>query len=372
MTITERPARPEGLDAPALVNRLRSTFATGRTRPLAWRTRQLAGLRRMMEEGEDELLEALRSDLGRPRAEALGADIGHTKAELRHLYRHVEEWVRPKRVKVPMGAVPGKAFVHSEPLGVALVMAPWNYPIQLLVEPMAAAIAAGNCVVAKPSEQAPACSVALARLVPRYVDGDAIAIVEGGVDDATALLAQRWDHIFFTGSTAIGRLVAEAAAKHLTPTTLELGGKSPAYVHASADLDVAARRIAWGKFLNAGQTCIAPDYVLADREIRDELVERLTAQIGHFYGSDAQQSASYGRIVNDHHLDRLSRCRRGPGRQGGPLRRTDDLRRSSSGERCDERGDLRPDPSGARRRRLRRGSGVHHGPPQAAGPVRVR
>ena len=151
-----------------------------------------------------------------------------------------------------------------EPLGVALVIAPWNYPIQLLVEPLGAALAAGNCVLAKPSELAPACSAALARLLPRYVDPDAVVVVEGGVDETTALLAERWDHIFFTGSTAVGRVVAEAAAKHLTPTVLELGGKSPTYVHRSADLDVAARRIAWGKFLNAGQTCIAPDYVLVD------------------------------------------------------------------------------------------------------------
>lgn len=307
MTITERRAPAASLDAPELVERLRATFATGRTKPLAWRKQQLAGLRRMMEEGEDELLEGLKLDLGRPRVEAFAADIGHTKAELRHLYRHVGEWMKPKRVKVPMAAAPAKAYVHNEPLGVALVIAPWNYPIQLLVEPIGAAIAAGNCVVGKPSELAPACSAALARLLPRYVDSEAVVIVEGAVDETTALLAQRWDHIFFTGSTAVGRVVAEAAAKHLTPTTLELGGKSPTYVHASANLDVAARRIAWGKFLNAGQTCIAPDYVLVDREIRDQLVDRLTAQIGEFYGSDAQQSSSYGRIVNERHVDRLSR-----------------------------------------------------------------
>jgi aldehyde dehydrogenase (NAD+) len=307
MTITERPVAATGLDAPALVEALRATFATGRTKPLAWRKQQLAGLRRMMEEGEDELVEALKLDLGRPRVEAFAADIGHTKAELRHIYRHVGDWMKPTRVKVPMAAAPGKAFVHRDPLGVALVIAPWNYPFQLLVEPIAAAIAAGNCVVGKPSELAPACSAAIARLLPRYVDSDAVVIVEGAVDETTALLGQRWDHIFFTGSTAVGRIVAEAAAKHLTPTTLELGGKSPTYVHASANLDVAARRIAWGKFLNAGQTCIAPDYVLADRDIRDQLVERLTAQIGEFYGTDAQQSASYGRIVNTRHLDRLSR-----------------------------------------------------------------
>jgi aldehyde dehydrogenase (NAD+) len=192
-----------------------------------------------------------------------------------------------------------------EPLGVALVIAPWNYPIQLLIEPVAAALAAGNCVLAKPSELAPACSAAMAKLLPQYVDPDAVVVVEGGVDETTALLAERWVHIFFSGSTAVGRVVAEAAAKHLTPTVLELGGKSPTYVHRSADLDVAARRIAWGKFLNAGQTCIAPDYVLVDHQVKDALVDKLTRQIGEFYGADPKSSKSFGRIINERHVARL-------------------------------------------------------------------
>jgi aldehyde dehydrogenase (NAD+) len=287
------------------VEQLRKTFETGRTRPAAWRKEQLAGLRRMMVEAEDELLDALRADLGRPRVEAYAADIGHTKAELRHLHRHLERWMKPRRVRLPATVAPARGHVEPEPLGVALVIAPWNYPFQLLVEPLAAALAAGNCVVAKPSELAPACSAAMARLLPRYVDPDALEVVEGGVEETTRLLEERWDHIFFTGSTAVGRIVAEAAAKHLTPTTLELGGKSPTYVHASADLDVAARRIAWGKFLNAGQTCIAPDYVLADRAIRDELVDKLVAEVHSFYGDEPQRSTSFGRIVNDRHVERL-------------------------------------------------------------------
>lgn len=297
--------RPAQIDAAVLAKSLRATFDSGRTRPLAWRKEQIAGLRRMMEEGEEELLEALRVDLGRPKVEAFAADIGHTKQELRHLAKHVDGWVKPTRVKVPLTVAPAKAWIVPEPLGVVLVIAPWNYPIQLLVEPVGAALAAGNCVLAKPSELAPACSAAMARLLPRYVDPEAVTVVEGGVDDTTALLAERWDHIFFTGSTAVGRVVAAAAAKHLTPTVLELGGKSPTYVHASADLDVAARRIAWGKFLNAGQTCIAPDYVLVDHQIKDVLVDKLASQIGEFYGSDPKASKSFGRIVNGRHLDRL-------------------------------------------------------------------
>jgi aldehyde dehydrogenase (NAD+) len=301
MTITP----PAAIDAPTLNKRLRATFESGRTRPLAWRQAQLAGLRRLLDECDGELVEALRLDLGRPAMEAYAADIGHAKGELRHLAKHVERWMKPTKVHMPMTVAPAKGWVQPEPLGVALVIAPWNYPIQLLLEPVAAALAAGNCVLAKPSELAPACSAALARLLPRYVDEDAVVVVEGGVEETTALLAERWDHIFFTGSTAVGRVVAAAAAKHLTPTVLELGGKSPTYVHASADLDVAARRIAWGKFLNAGQTCIAPDYVLADRQVRDALVDKLAAQIGEFFGPEPQRSTSFGRIVNARHLGRL-------------------------------------------------------------------
>jgi aldehyde dehydrogenase (NAD+) len=301
MTITP----PAPVDAALVVKQLRATFDSGRSRPLEWRQAQIAGLRRMLHEREEELVDALRVDLGRPRTEAYAADIGHTKAELRHMQKHLGSWVKPTKVRVPLTAAPGKAWVVPEPLGAVLVIAPWNYPIQLLVEPVAAALAAGNCVAAKPSEMAPACSAALARLIPQYVDPEAVVVVEGGVPETTALLEQRWDHIFFTGSTAVGRVIAAAAAKHLTPTTLELGGKSPTYVHASADLDVTARRIAWGKFLNAGQTCVAPDYVLADRSIRDALAEKLATQITEFYGDDPQRSDSFGRIVNQRHLGRL-------------------------------------------------------------------
>jgi aldehyde dehydrogenase (NAD+) len=293
------------LDAGVINKQLRATFDSGRTRPIEWRKEQLAGLRRMMEDAEQELVDALRADLGRPSMEAYAADIGHTKQELRHYAKHVAKWAKPRKVRLPATVAPAKGWIVPEPLGVAMVIAPWNYPIQLLVEPLAAAIAAGNCVLAKPSELAPECSAALAQLLPRYVDPDAVVVAEGGVEETTALLAERWDHIFFTGSTTVGRIVAEAAAKHLTPTVLELGGKSPTYVHRSADLDVAARRIAWGKFLNAGQTCIAPDYVLVDREVKDDLVEKLRAQVLEFYGDDPQQSASFGRIVNERHLKRL-------------------------------------------------------------------
>jgi aldehyde dehydrogenase (NAD+) len=293
------------MDAEVVNKSLRTTFESGRTRSWEWRHEQLGGLRRMLEERDADFVEALRADLGRPAMEAFAADLGHAKIELRHLQSHLKDWMRPKKVSLPLTVAPGKGWIQAEPLGVCLVIAPWNYPIQLLIEPLAAALAAGNCVAAKPSELAPACSAALARWIPEYVDPEAVVVVEGAVEETTALLDQRWDHIFFTGSTAVGKVVAAAAAKHLTPTVLELGGKSPTYVHASADLDVAARRIAWGKLLNAGQTCIAPDYVLADRSIRDRLVDRLQAQITEFYGKDPKSSDSLGRIVNERHARRL-------------------------------------------------------------------
>jgi len=295
-----------GLRFAPLLGQLRATYAEGTTRPLGWRVDQLKGLLRLLDEGEDELLGALATDLGKPRLEGWSADLAVTAAEVRYSLAHIKRWSRPERVRLPLLAFPGRGSIHPEPLGVALVIAPWNYPVQLLLTPMAAAISAGNCVVGKPSEVAPATSAALARLVPRYLDPNAVVIVEGGAAETTALLAERWDHIFYTGNGAVGRLVARAAAEHLTPVTLELGGKSPVLVDADADLRVAARRIAWGKWMNAGQTCIAPDHALVHEGVVDELTERIVAAVTEFYGTDPKASADYARIVNDRHFLRLS------------------------------------------------------------------
>ncbi len=288
-----------------LVDSLRSTFNSGRTKAIDWRKAQLKGLIRMFEEHASELERALAEDLGRPPVEAHGADLGITVIEIKYLLKHLDSWAKPEKRRLPLTSLPGKARVVSEPLGVAFVIAPWNYPIQLLISPMAAAIAAGNAVVGKPSELSPACSAAIARLVPQYVDDDAIAIVEGAVPETTALLEQKFDHIFFTGSTRVGGVVMEAAAKHLTPVVLELGGKSPTIVTADADLDVAANRIMWGKFLNAGQTCIAPDYLLVERSVQDTLVDKMADTLREFYGASPRTSDSLSRIVSDRHLQRL-------------------------------------------------------------------
>jgi aldehyde dehydrogenase (NAD+) len=308
MATTEIPtseAVPELDPVPEAVARARAAFERGVTRPLEWRERQLGGLLRVLEEGDERLVEALAADMGKPRAEGWATDLGVTAAEVKVLRKNLARWTRPRRASLPLVALPGKGRIHPEPLGVVLVIAPWNYPVQLLVEPMAAALAAGNAVVAKPSELAPATSVVLSDLLREHLDAEAVQVVEGGPDVATALLEQRFDHILFTGSTRVGRIVAEAAAKHLTPVTLELGGKSPAVVDRSANLAVAGRRIAWGKFLNAGQTCIAPDYVLADEAVRDDLVESIRTAVAEFYGDDPKASADYARIVNDGHFRRL-------------------------------------------------------------------
>ncbi len=295
-----------GLDFAPLLRELRSTFGEGTTRTLGWRVEQLSGLLRLLDEGENELLDALAADLGKPRLEGWGYDLAVTAAEVRFALAHLKRWTRPERVRIPLVAFPGRAHIRREPLGVALVLAPWNYPVYLLLTPLAAALAAGNCVVGKPSELAPATSAALARLVPRYLDPAAVTIVEGGVPEATALLAERWDHILYTGNAAVGRVVARAAAEHLTPVTLELGGKSPVLVDATANLETAARRIAWGKWMNAGQTCVAPDHVLVAVEVADELTERIVAATTRFYGEDPKASPDYARIVNDRHFARLS------------------------------------------------------------------
>jgi aldehyde dehydrogenase (NAD+) len=305
--MTAFPSLGSSTESPADVNkRLRATFDRGRTRPVEWRKEQLRALRRLLVEGEAELLEALRLDLGKSATEAHLTEVGFTQGEVDHALRHLDRWMRPSPVPTPLVQQPGHARIHHDPLGVVLVIGPWNYPTQLVLAPLAAAIAAGNAVVLKPSEVAEQSSRAVARLVARHLDPDAIAVVEGGVPETTALLEERWDHILYTGNGTVGRVVMSAAAKHLTPVTLELGGKSPAIVDRSANLDVAARRIAMGKFTNAGQTCIAPDYVLVDRTVERPLAARLRDTVRDFYGPDPRVSPDYGRIVNDRHFRRLT------------------------------------------------------------------
>jgi aldehyde dehydrogenase (NAD+) len=300
-------------DAGTVIAGLRATFASGRTRPVEWRRHQLKSLDRMLGESEAEILAALEADLGKSATEGYLTEIGFVRAEITETLRHLDAWLRPTRVRIPLKQRPGKARIHHDPLGTVLIIGPWNYPTQLVLAPLIGAVAGGNTVAIKPSEVAPHTSATLARLIPRFLDPDAVVVVEGAVPETTALLAERWDHVFYTGNGTVGRVVMTAAAKHLTPLTLELGGKSPAIVDASANLDVAARRLVWGKFVNAGQTCVAPDYVLVDRKVEDPLLARMREAIHEFYGPDPRSSADYGRIVNERHFDRVIRLADGGG-----------------------------------------------------------
>ncbi|KOV35185.1 aldehyde dehydrogenase [Streptomyces sp. XY431] len=304
--MTHTPPPPAAADVPALVTRLRATFDSGRTKPLARRLDRLAALRSMLTEQTEVFQQALAADLGKSAAQAYRTEIGFTLNELDHTVAHLEEWLRPKPADVPGFFRPASARVVRDPLGVVLVVAPWNYPLQLALVPLVGALAAGNTVVVKPSELAPATSAAMARLLPRYLGPDTVAVVEGAVPETTALLEQRFDHIFYTGNGAVGRIVMAAAARHLTPVTLELGGKSPVVVEPGADLAVTANRIAQGKFLNAGQTCVAPDYVLAIGESATALERHLADAVRELLGDDPAAAPEYGRIVNDRHFDRLT------------------------------------------------------------------
>ena len=290
---------------------LRIAYDKGLTRPLEWREHQLRQMIRMLEENEARFLDALATDLGKPKVEGFITDIAFVVSEIELMIKNLTRWNRPVRVGTPLVTRPARSRLMPEPLGVVLVIAPWNYPIQLLLVPVASAIAAGNAVVMKPSEVSAATASVLGELVPAYLDPSAVAIVEGGVPETTELLEQRFDHIFYTGNGTVGRVVMAAAVKNLTPVTLELGGKSPVLVDSSANLRVAARRIAWGKWLNAGQTCVAPDYVMVENRVRDRFLDELRTAITEFYGDDPRSSDSYGRIVSSRHFDRLVHLKEG-------------------------------------------------------------
>jgi len=296
---------PDEQQVQATIARCHSAFESGVTRPLDWRSGQLRALEAMLARHEQAFSAALRDDLGKPAPEAWLTEISYVAGAARHARRKLRRWARKRRVRTPLAALPGFSRVRPEPLGAILIIAPWNYPLQLCLAPLVTAIAAGNCAVIKPSELAPATSAALARLLPEHLDPECFGVAEGGVDAAKLLLDRPWGHIVFTGGEAVAKIVMAAAAKHLTPVTLELGGKSPCLVLPDADLETAARRIAWGRFTNAGQTCIAPDHVLADAGTIARLVPLLREAVREMYGEDPEQSPDYGRLVNARHFDRV-------------------------------------------------------------------
>ena len=303
---TEAISPPSSATAPvdiaATVARLRRTFASGRTRDVAWRKRQLKALEKLMVDNEPAIAAALAKDLGRKPFESWLADIASTAGEAADAAKNVGKWTKRKHRLLEFAQLPGRGWVEYEPYGTVLVIGAWNFPFALTLGPAVGAIAAGNAVVLKPSEVSPASSALMAELVPKYLDPDAIAVVEGDGADSQELIAQGFDRLCFTGGTEIGRKVYEAAASHLTPVTLELGGKSPVIVAADADVAVAAKRIAWTKLINSGQTCIAPDYVLADVKVRDELVSKISEAIATFEAGNSGGKP----IVNERHFGRLT------------------------------------------------------------------
>ncbi len=283
---------------------MRQPVSDGATRPRSWRLEQLDRLERAIAERRDAVLTALASDLGKPPVEAY-FELVAVQQEIQLVRSRLRRWMAPRAVGLPVFLQPGRAEVIREPLGCVLVIGPWNYPFLLSLQPLVSALAAGNTVVLKPSEHAPATSALIAELISAAFPTTTVQVVQGDGPVAQALLQERFDHIFFTGGERVGRLVMEAAARHLTPVTLELGGKSPAVVLRDADLEVSARRLVWGKCLNAGQTCIAPDYLLVDEAVETPLIERLGERIRQCFGDDPLASDDLGCLVNQAQFERL-------------------------------------------------------------------
>jgi len=293
-------------DYSGLVSGQRAYFQAGNTRPAAWRIEQLKAIKTMIDESRDDMYEALRHDLRRNRIDADLMDVDFNIREADHALDHLHEWMKPSREPTPLVMEPGHVRVRRDPFGVALIIGAWNEPYMLTIGPLVAAIAAGNTAVIKPSEIAEATAHQLAEMLPKYLDTQAFAVVEGGIAETTALLDEAWDFIFFTGSPQVGKIIHQAAAKNLTPAVLELGGKNPTIVHSSANIKTAARRIAFSRFINSGHICTAPDHVLIWPEVKDEFVAEVEEAITEFYGENPQESPDYGRVINGRNFDRLA------------------------------------------------------------------
>ncbi|XP_044106570.1 aldehyde dehydrogenase, dimeric NADP-preferring [Neovison vison] len=288
-----------------VVQRARAAFNLGKTRPLQFRIQQLEALRRMIKEHEKDIVGALTADLHKNEWNAYYEEMVYVLEEIEYMIKKLPEWAADEPVEKSLQTQQDECYIHSEPLGVVLVIGTWNYPFTVTIQPMVGAIAAGNAVVTKPSELSENMANLLATIVPQYLDRDLYPVITGGIPETTEVLKERFDHILYTGNTAVGKIIMMAAAKHLTPVTLELGGKNPCYVDKDCDLDIACRRIAWGKFMNSGQTCVGPDYILCDPSIQNQIVEKLKKSLKEFYGEDAKKSRDYGRIINSRHFQRV-------------------------------------------------------------------
>ncbi|OAY23513.2 aldehyde dehydrogenase family 3 member H1 [Manihot esculenta] len=294
--------------AGALVKELRGTFSSGKTRSYEWRVSQLKSLLKLCDENENEIAGALRQDLSKPELETIVYEVGMLKNSCRVALKELKHWIAPEKAKTSLTSFPSSAQILPEPLGVVLIISAWNYPFLLSLDPLVGAIAAGNAMVLKPSEIAPATSSLLSKLLLKYLDSSAIRVIEGAVAETTALLEQKWDKIFYTGNGRVGRIVMAAAAKHLTPVLLELGGKSPVVIDAGINLQVATRRIIAGKWgCNNGQACISPDYIITTNDYAPKLVDTLKTELERFYGKTPLESKDLSRIVNSNHFARLTK-----------------------------------------------------------------
>lgn len=288
-----------------IIKEHRDYFHTGETKSVDFRIKQLQKLKKAIQNNESLIIGALYKDLHKPEFEAYATEIGYLYDSISYFAKNIKRWAKAKRVKTPTVHFGSKSYMYSEPYGTVLIVGPFNYPFQLILEPMIGAIAAGNCVVLKPSEYTPNVSRVVDKLIKETFEEKYIRVIEGGKEINEALINSPFDYIFFTGSVAVGKIVMEAAAKQLIPVTLELGGKSPCIVDKTANIDIAAQRIAWGKFMNVGQTCVAPDYMLVHRDIRQELTDKIIHKIEQFYGKNPRESKDYGRIVNERQIKRL-------------------------------------------------------------------
>lgn len=304
MTVTAQSSTVKGLIA-----KQREFFASGKPKDVNFRLQQLQKLKEAIQNQEINILKALKADLNKPEFEGFFELV--VIKEINYALKNLKTWVKPKKVKVPIEQFPAVGKIYPDPLGVVLIISPWNYPFSLAISPLIGAIAAGNCAIIKPSEVSPHTSSILAEILSQTFDPSYVAVLEGGKEITQELLAEKFDHIFFTGGTKVGQIVMEAAAKHLTPVTLELGGKSPCIVEPDINIKEAARRIAWGKFANAGQTCIAPDYLLVNSQVKLELINHLKEAIKEFYGDNPANSPDYGRIINNSQWERLTKLLEG-------------------------------------------------------------
>ena len=293
------------LDIKETLEKQRAFFGTGKTKDLQFRVAMLNKLREAIKSHEEEIMAALKNDLNKAPFEAYATEVGMVLEEINYTLKHISSWVKPKRVRTPLVHFPSSSYLYTEPYGSVLIISPWNYPFQLTLAPLVGAIAAGNCTVLKPSEYSVNTSEIIERISKEIFAESFVAVVRGGREANQSLLKEKFDYIFFTGSTVVGKTVMESAARHLTPVTLELGGKSPCIVDNTADLELAAKRIVWGKFLNAGQTCVAPDYLLVHGSIKEKLIREMKKYIAKFYGNNPLTNEDYPKIINQKHFERL-------------------------------------------------------------------